>query len=52
MCVGAGMNYQYYFDLGCQAARAGNYWLTSCPFTSWQGEAWKDGNFSVQRGRA
>ena len=44
------MDYEHFYLLGRAAAVGGNFWLTSAPFTGWQGDAWKDGNFDYQQG--
>lgn len=44
------MDYEHFYLMGRAAAVGGNHWLTSSPFTGWQGEAWKDGNFDYQQG--
>jgi len=43
------MSYDFYFAQGSKAAQAGNFWLTSSPYTGWRGEAWKDGNWSWRK---
>jgi len=40
--------YDYFHAQGAQAAKAGNFWLSSSPYSGWRGEAWKDGNWSAR----
>ena len=42
------MPYAHYYNAGRNAAIAGNYWLSSCPYDGWQREAWQAGNWSAR----
>jgi hypothetical protein len=46
------MDRAHFYALGVAAWKAGNHWLSSCPYEGWRGEAYKDGMWAAREGRA